>query len=414
MLRTAAVLMLTLVLSSPATAAAPNADRTRAEQLVAEGLGFARTAKSLQEDGKPGFREAYAQAVEKFAEANRLYPHPEIQHNLARAHEELGELKAAYEMFSLALKQDYLYASDGRARLAKIEEELRRDHARLTVRATPSDVTVRLTFADGTEEGHVSTPFQTWALAGPLKVSAANPSFKSTQRDITLVAGEDRSLNLVLEPLPKQGFLQVTANVAGAKVFLSEVLVGALPLATLTYPAGVYELKITAKGYKTHTQQVVIEQDALVSVPVALEPLPGVTPGETPGAEEDGGVPSWIGATVIGLGAGALVLGVVFHAQAFKYNNDANQVPISDPPIQEDEDRYDSLYGRALDNQTYAWVSYGAAAVLVGTGVALLSLSGDEDEAPADAGGATARGIRVTPSFGAGPGYVGGGATFSF
>lgn len=413
MLRVAAVCVLTLALASAALAAAPDADRTRAEQLVAEGLGFARTAKQLSEQGQPGVREAYRKAVEKFAEANRLYPHPEIQHNLARAHEELGELKSAHAMFSLALKQEYLYASDGRTRLGRIEQQLRVDHALLTVRATPSDANVRLVFADGTDATHLSTPFQTWALAGSLKVTATHPSFKTFQRELELVAGEDRALNLVLEPLPQQGFLQVTANVPGAKVFLSEVLVGTLPLATLTYPAGVYELKVTAKGYKPHKQQVIVTQDALVSVPVALEPLVAVGPGEEPIEDPGGGgVPSWVGATVIGVGAGAVVLGVVFHARAFKLNNDANQIPISTPPNPEDEAKYDDLFDRALDNQTYAWVTYGVAAALIGTGIVLLNLGGD-DEDPADAPASSA-GLRLVPTFGVTADGWGAGATLSF
>ncbi|PKN59499.1 MAG: hypothetical protein CVU56_00270 [Deltaproteobacteria bacterium HGW-Deltaproteobacteria-14] len=400
--------------TAPALAAAPDRDRQRAEALVAEGLSYARAAKALQQKGTAGFRAEYGKAIAKFEEANRLYPHPEIQHNLARAHEELGHLKVAFEWYSQALKQDYTYASDGRARLGKIEQQLRESHAMLTVRTTPSDTNVRLVFSDGTEETHVSTPFQTWALAGTLKIVASNPEFKTGNKDYELKAGEDRQVNLVLETLPRQGFLEVNANVPGAKVFLSEVLIGTLPMQSVTYPAGIYELKVTAKGYLDHKEQLVIVKDQLAAVTVAL--LPDGEPddgGEVGGGRvtRDDGPPTWIGVTLIGLGVGTAILGGVFHGKAFDFNDQANKIPISDPRNEIDDARYDSLFGKAKDNQTYAWVSYGVGAVLVGTGIALLAIGGDDEAPPASS---VAVPPRFVPSVQAGPGYLGAGGTLTF
>jgi|GEM_PF-1419468 len=407
------VVVATAMISAPAVAASPEDARSRAEALVAEGLDFARAGKRLQKRGAAGYRDAYAKAIAKFEEANRLYPDPTIQHNLARAHEELGELKVAFEWYALALKQHYDFAKDGRVRLGKIEEELRQSHALVTVRTTPSDVTVRLVFNDGTTETHVSTPFQTWAAAGTLKIVASNPEFKTGDKSYELTAGEDRAINLVLEPLPRQGFFEVDANVAGAKVFLSEVLVATLPMQSVTYPAGIYQLKVTASGYKTHKEQVVITKDQLTAVAVALEPDGSVGGGETPPGGDDG-PPTWIGATLVTLGVGAVITGVVLHVRAFDFNDQANQIPISDPPNKADDDEYDRLFGKAKNHQTYAFISYGAAAVLVGTGVALLAMGGDDD-APSGEGTSTGTAPpRFVPSVQAGPGYVGAGGTITF
>ncbi|TNF30239.1 MAG: PEGA domain-containing protein [Deltaproteobacteria bacterium] len=408
------VLVVVATMAASAQAASPDDARTRAEALVAEGLDFARSGKKLQKSGAVGYRDAYRSAIAKFEEANRLYPDPTIQHNLARAHEELGELKVAFDWYALALKQDYDFAKDGRARLTKIESELRKTHALVTVRTTPSDVTVRMQFDDGTSETHVSTPFQTWARAGMLKMVASNPEFKTGNKEYTLTAGEDRAINLVLEPLPRQGFFEVDANVVGAKVFLSEVLVATLPMQSVTYPAGIYELKVTAKGYKTHKEQVVVTKDQLTAVTVALVP-DGSGIGEVPVPPTDGGgPPTWIGATLVGVGAGAVILGVVFHAKAFDFNSDANKVPVSDPPIQADEERYDSLFAKAKDNEKYAWISYGAGAALIGTGVVLLVIGGDDEPAAADAVSTGSVSPRFVPSVQAGPGFFGATGTLTF
>jgi len=179
---------------------------------------------------------------------------------------------------------------------------------------------------------------------------------------------------------------------------------------SVTYPAGIYELKVTAKGYKTHKEQVVVTKDQLTAVTVALV-ADGSIGDETP-PPGGGGPPTWIGATLVGLGAGAVIVGVVFHAKAFDLNDQANKIPVSDPRVKADDDEYDRLFGQAKDNQTYAFISYGAAAVLVGTGIALLVAGGD-DGAPAD-GAASNLAPRFVPSLQAGPGFVGAGGTISF
>lgn len=377
-----------LVTPAQAGAAEPDASRERAAQLVAEGVELARA-------------KDFAAAIPKFEEANRLFPHPEIQHSLARAHEELGQLRTAHHWFGLALRQDYTYAADARERIAAIEAELRKSHARLTVRATPSGVRVALKYADGSEETNLTTPFETWAVAGPLRITASSPEFKALARTIELTRGEDRQVNLVLEPLPKQGFFQVVATVAGAKVLLSDVLIGTLPMQSVTYPAGVYELQVRAVGFQTHRRQVVIEPDELTQVTVALEPdvpegpegpVGVVTP--PPEVEPPSGAPTWIGPTLVGLGLVAGIVGGVLHAEAHRINGEANQIPLPTPPDPVDleaEARYERLFQNASDHQTMAIGSYIGGGAFVLIGVILIATAGDDDATGVDGAKAAAQ-----------------------
>lgn len=374
--RLGAALAAAVVLVTPMRADADELDsgRERAAALVAEGVELARA-------------QDFRAAIPKFEEANRLFPHPEIQHSLARAHEEIGQLRTAHHWFSLALRQDYTYAADARERLARIETELRKTHARLTVRATPSGVRVTMRLADGSEETNLSTPFETWAVAGELRISANHPEFKALTRELVLARGEDRTVNLVLEPLPKQGFFQVIASVPGAKVLLNEVLVGTLPMQSVTYPAGVYELQVSAKGYETHRRQVAIEPDALTQVTVALEPREAdavvVAP---PPVEPPSGPPTWIGPTLVGLGVAAGVVGAVLHAEAHRINGEANDIPVPTPPDPIDleaEARYERLFQNATDHQTMAIGSYIGGGALVLVGVILIATAADDDAADA-------------------------------
>jgi len=392
-----APLVAVLVFTSSPPAAASGDARERAEALARDGLALAREGR-------------FEAAIVKFDEANRLYPHPEIQHNLGRAYEELGDLKAAHRWFGQALRQDYAYAQDGLERWTRVDGELRRTHAWLTVRATPSDTQVRLTLANGAEEVHLSTPFQTWVPVGTLQILGNSPQFEPWRTTLTLKAGEDRELTMTLKPLPRQGFVQVITNVPGANVFLSEVLIGTTPFEPATHPAGVYELKVTHRGHQTHREEIAIRQDELTTVTVQLAPRDGDVADDPVVAGRSSGPPGWLVGTFVGLGSAALVTGVVLHVRAHQINSEANRIPISVPPIPADEDEYDALFGRAKSHQDWAFVSYGAAVLFIGTGAVLWAMSGDGDPASDDEDA----GVTITPHIGVSPGYVGAGAAFKF
>lgn len=384
-------------------AAEPRDDRAQAEALHKQGLDLARSGD-------------YKGAIERFRAALNLYPFAVTKHTLGRAYEELGELKVAWEWFRQALQEDYEYAADGRERLSRLDAALRRDHAFLTVRTTPSKVTVVLTLPDGSEETHVSTPFEAWVPAGRVKVVGTNPDFQIGQRDLELVAGEDRTIDLVLQPLLKQGFLMVNGNVPGASIYLGDTLIGKLPMsAAVAHPAGPYEVRVTRTGYAPFRENVVIRADEVTTVSVTLQSLTTEPVAGDPkdAAGDGGGVPSWVGATLIGVGAASVVAGVVFHVRAFDLADEANAIPDDGDPA--NDRAFDAKWSEAKDNQTYAWIGYGAAIALVGTGTLLLVLAPEED----GPGGPPARddddlGFTVIPHVSAVPGYVGGGATLRF
>lgn len=358
--------------------ATPEEDRARAEKLIQEGLTLARNKQ---------FRDA----IPKFEAALKLYPHPETKHNLGRAHEELGELKKAHEYFTSALKEEYTFAADGRQRLMRIEAELRKSYARVTVRTTPSQVTCVLTFPSGEDETHVSTPFQSWVPAGRTKLVGTNPNFKTGEQTLDLAAGEDREVSLVLIPLPKQGFLQVSVNQPGATVTVSGRLAGKSPLAGLAWEVGAYELEVKLRGYQTHREQLVINEDSVTSVNVSLQP-------EVAGGT-DSGVEPWVGWTLIG--SGAVLAGVALYVEyglGFPAQEKADPLP----PGPE----YDAAHQKAINYETAAIITGIVAGGLAATGVYLLVFEAPPEDA--------ANGPRFVPNVAFTPdgGYVGG--TFSF
>jgi tetratricopeptide (TPR) repeat protein len=339
--------------------AGPEEDRALAEKLVQEGLTLARNQQ---------FRDA----IPKFEAALKLYPHPEIRHNLGRAHEEAGNLRQAHEYFTQALKEDYQFAADGRQRLMAIESELRKAFARVTVRTTPSQATVVLTLPSGEEETHVSTPFQTWVPAGASRIVGSNPAFKTVEQVLDLVAGEERAVSLVLIPVPKLGFLQVNVNMPGATITVSGRLAGKSPLSGVPWEVGAYELEVKLRGYRTHRESIVIDQDEVTSVNVGLVP-------EANGGDDGEGVPSWVGWTLVG--TGAVAGGVALYLQFGKAHPTQDR---ADAVEEGNEAEYERLHQQAIDFQTAAIITGIVGAGLVGTGIYLLvAESGDASAASA-------------------------------
>lgn len=375
------VLLLLMVLAAPVYAQ-NDTQRAAADKLVQDGLLLARAKK-------------YRDAITKFEDAFKLYPHPEIQHNLGRAHEELGELVRAYDYFSQALQSNYTFAAQGRERLTHIEGELRKTHARVTVRTTPSQCRVVLSYPDGTEETRATTPFAAWAPAGKTKVIATNPSFKMTELALDLKPGEDREVNVTLSPVPRQGFLQVTVNLGGATVMLAGKPVGTSPLQSLAFDAGIYELVVTLKGYKPYRESVAVMVDQVSSVNVILVPE---NPNQPP--HIDTGSSNWPGWVFIG--AGAAVGGTALYLQLGEAKPRADKANALGPDPKNDAE-YDRLIGQAKDFQTAAIVTGIVGGALVTTGIILLVT---HDDTPTRSS--------FVPNFGISPdgAYVGG--QFSF
>jgi len=345
---------------TPLAYAGPDEDRATAEKLIDEGLTLARA-------------QEFRAAIPKFEAALKLYPHPETLHNLGRAHEELGELRQAHDYFTQALKDDYAFAADGRQRLARIESELRKSFARLTVRTTPSQVTVVLTFPSGEAETHLATPFVAWIPAGKNTIVGTLPGFKTGEETLKLAAGEERELNLVLLPEPKQGFLQISVNQPGAKITLSGELIGRSPLPGTAWNVGVYELEVTLHGFQPYREQIIISEDAVTSVTAALV---AKELGSTPKVDE--GVPAWVGWTLVG--SGVLAGGTALYLQLGKAQSAQDA---ADRAFAAGDTAKDTrLHQRALDYQTAAMVTGAVGVVLAGTGLYLLvGLSGDDSAA---------------------------------
>lgn len=363
-----------VTLAWPAAAlAGPDEDRRAAERLSEEGIQFARQRR-------------FNDAVARFEAALKLHPHPVTMHNLGRAWEALGNLPQAWDYFSRALAEDYAFAAEGRQHLDRIGTTLARDHARVTVRVTPSNAKVVFSQSGAGLRTFVASPFSTWIKAGPVGVDVSHSEFRGRQEAIVLRAGDSRELEYVLQPLPRLGFLRVSVNVPGALVMLSGRSLGRAPLEALTIESGAYQLEVQAPGFQPFVKPITVTHNQQTEVAVALEAGAGFSGSVNP---EVSGTPSWVGWSFIatGLVAAGGGLGMYLHASSEAEALDA----LYEPPAGEDlAPEREAAYQQAFDSDIRPWITgytivFSAAGALALTGAALLVFDPEGEALPAAA-----------------------------
>lgn len=382
---------------------ATEGDRDKASVLVERGLNRARAGR-------------FAEAAELFQNALRLYPDPAILHSLARAHEELGHLGEAYDAFHKALAMDpaYLYAEDARKRIQDLVKTLRATHAFLRIRSTPSKVHVFVRRGEDILAGHLITPFERWVPAGVLEVSGERPGFESVRSTVTVAAGDDASLELVLRPVQRKGFLMVNASVAGARVLVDGNEVGRTPYGPTAYGAGAHTVRVEADGHEPQQVSIVVVPDEEARVSLTLVSLT-----EAPGRGSGASGGDMMGGVLLGASAATLVGSVLIHTAGFTMADNArakfeevaqyNSNQEHDAAVAAHE-RGMELVDKAMAQQLIAVVGYGISAILAGVGTVMLL---DDGEPPGsdEPGFVTSA---VTPTFVVSPDGLFVGATWRF
>lgn len=161
-----------------------------------------------------------------------------------------------------------------------------------------------------------------------LSVSVFNASTRSIGTTETTTVPRSEAKQKRLSPLAEpviaklaaadggSGVLSVQVNVANAEVKLDGQVVGQTRDKTLLLDGlkeGEHSLEITAIGHLTHEQKILVASGQRTEIKVSLEPVPEPTGETAPLAalapiEEEGGSSnlSWLGYTLIGVGAASL------------------------------------------------------------------------------------------------------------
>jgi len=281
----------------------------------------ARSKELFQEAQKLYKQGKYADAIVKLDEANALKPHPVINYNIARCHEQLGDVPKALRAY-----RDYLRlspdAKDKQAvsdSIANLERKLKeRGLQQVMIFAEPATAAITV---DGKELG--TSPASIELTAGEHKVTVKAEGHETVDRPFAVALGRTDELTITLKP-------------AGAAAPAAE-----------SPPA---KTDSTAKAE---------------AAPAASTSTATVT--STPGAKPRGRLFTWVaaGVAVVGFGAG-IGLGVTAQGAASRLTSG----------LAMDRDMADAWKGQASSMSLGANVCYGVAAVALIAAAVLFFLEG--------------------------------------
>jgi hypothetical protein len=207
-----------------------------------------------------------------------------------------------------------------------------------------------------------------------------------------------------------RGTLVLDAEAEGAEVYIDGKIIGKTPVNPVKLDPGTHEIVLVHPEYEKQAFQMQILEGKETKKNIKMTKIqaaeksvnivpPPVQKQEKIPAESGISIWPWI---VLGTGAAAAGTGAVFHLQAFSHYNNAKN---ADPDKTKNYDSYfDEEYGNAKDDQTVAFILYGAGAAGIIAGIVMMMLDTDEPAATSE--------IFLLPDFSKGNAVLSGGMRF--
>ncbi len=361
----------------------------------------AEQAARLVEEGTALFQARdFEQAAIVFQQAYNLDPHPVLLFNIARAHQEMGDLPTALRMFRdvLGLDADENVVGAATGRIATLEQMLTEQgydpatldasdyvpRGFLNITSEPPGATVLI---DGTELG--VTPLNRGQIdegAHELRLLLDGYHPVTTEVDVrgggetirSFTMQERTSLEQYVPPEP--GYLSVNAPQPNMEVFIDGQRYSVTPLVQAPLAPGTYEVVVNAVGWISYSSVIEVRSGEQLTLNATMEPVGGFRP-----MQMSNGRRSLENGFLIGGGAlvtTGTVFGVLALTSASSYND-----RISDPARGRFRDQ-------ARTNALIADITIGTGAALLVTGL-VLKLT---NKSQGDWGGPTPEQLVFAPS----------------
>jgi hypothetical protein len=215
--------------------------------------------------------EDFKGAVAEFAESVKLFPTKNGLFNYGNCLRALHRYGEALDAFD-RLEQEFGDEIDKEMRKAldRQREEIRAVVAELVLRVNQTGASVTV---DGREIGHSPLTEPLVLGPGPHTVKIAAGGYAGVEINVTLVSGEKKVHSIELEPVSAE--LMVSANVAGAQIFVDGDNVGETPLADpLTVSSGEHFVRISRDGYQEIDRKINLETGDNLTLDFTLMPAP--------------------------------------------------------------------------------------------------------------------------------------------
>lgn len=368
--------------------------------VLLSSAAHAQDAGDLVERATQAFSEGeFEDAAALFAEAFELDPHPVIMFNLARAHQELGDLPGAVNFLKI------IRTMDAPAHVAEAAEEKIQEVEALLIAQGYDPATVTsatyvprgsltlTTQPDGAEvfinhEYAGRTPYvQDLMDEGTYTVLIELEGFHPINQDIELSGGRMNLRAFTLNERtqiaeyvpPDPGYLTIRGPVSSLEILIDGEMAGYTPMLAQGMSPGTYSLTVQGEGWHPFRTAVEVSSNAETEVVARMEPIDARSVMNPNRSRRSAGTGLMAG------GGAVLVGGAIFGVLAMNEAGQYNDNP-SDPERGVFRDN-------ARRNALVADISYGVGGALFVTGALLRWVNAGGEDVNRD--------LMVTP----GPGF---------
>lgn len=115
-----------------------------------------------------------------------------------------------------------------------------------------------------------NTPFQGDFISGKHKVEIRKPLYYPEIIDITVEQGKVQSIFKELKP--RFGYISITSNIKGSKLFIDDKLIGELPIEKKITESGKHQIKIAADYYNNYIEEIELFDTEAKVIAATLKP----------------------------------------------------------------------------------------------------------------------------------------------
>jgi len=158
-----------------------------------------KRAKKFDKKGRQAYEEElWDDAIASFELAHQAYPLAKYLFNIARCHENRGDLVAALEYLDrfLADEEDEEQQELGKDTRAVVDKKLRAAYGEAIVHSEPEGASVRLEQEGVSHEG--ATPYRRWVKPGKWTVTVTRKGYEEAKEELAVLAGKPAELKLQL------------------------------------------------------------------------------------------------------------------------------------------------------------------------------------------------------------------------
>ena len=179
--------------------------------------------------------------------------------NLSPGTYEVKLIKEGYQEYTTTVT-----LSAGESKTLNID--LTPNYAHLTIKSDPSGAKV---YINGNYKG--KTPLTLELEPRTYDVKLTKQDYEEYTTTVTLSPGEEKTISATLTP--EFGFLTVTSEPSGAKVYVDDNYIGETPINQYKLSTGEHKVKVEKSGYATFTKTITIKPGETTSVKATLTPL---------------------------------------------------------------------------------------------------------------------------------------------